>query len=211
MVDEERLADALSAHIDARLAGQPLPLEDSPEELKQLLDVADRLATIDLPPRPAFDQQIRQALSDRHGGGNGGPPHFGNMPLLLVLGLVALIGIAGVIALTVTLVIGVLPPHRDRLPTSTPRAPATIIAPTPVVTVTPSLPSPTLAPEPTATRGDTIQPLPASTRDTLKATPPTLRSNLGGQTDGHAGADSGGDSDHHGGDGDDEHDDEDDD
>ncbi len=216
MVDEERLADSLSAHIDARLAGQSLPLEDSPEELRQLIDLADQLAAIELPPRPAFDRQIRQSLSGRHRGGSGGSPHFGNMPLLLVLGLVALVGIAGVIALTAALVVGLLLPHRDSVPTSTPRPLSTVIAPTPAVSAqptleTPSLPSLTPTPEPTAAPMDTIQPTPASTRDTLKDTPPpTLRSNLGGQTGGHNGDNSGGGADHHGG-GDDEHDDEDDD
>src|SRR5512135_1736500 len=122
MVDEERLADSLSAHIDAMLAGQTLPFEDSPEELKHLLDLADQLAAIDLPPRPAFDQHIRQSLSGRRKGGNGsGPTHLGNMPLLLVLGLITLIGILGVVALTAALVAGALLPHRDRIPTATPR------------------------------------------------------------------------------------------
>ncbi len=213
MVDEERLADALSTHIDAILAGQPLPLEDSPEELRQLLGLADQLTAIDLPPRPAFDQQIRQSLSGRHRGGNGGPTHSGNMPLLLVLGLVALIGIIGVIALTAAVVVGTLLPQRDRLATSTPRALSTIIAPTSPASAqpplgTPSLPSLTPAPETTATPQDAIRSTPASTRDELflKVTPsPAPPRNLGGQTDRHTGSNSGGDSD----DGDDEDDEDD--
>ncbi len=210
MVDEERLADALSAHIDARLAGQPLPLEDGPEELKHLLDLADQLAAIELPPRPAFDQRIRQSLSGRQKGGNGGgPTHLGNLPLLLVLGLIALVGIMGVVALTAALVAGVLLPHRDRVPTVTPRALSTMIAPTPAASAqpllgTPPLPSLAPVPESTATPRDAVRPTPASTRDELflKATPsPASPSNLGGQPDSHTGAHSGGDSegdgDHH--------------
>ena len=169
MVDEERLADALSAHIDATLAGQPLPLEDSPEELRQLLDLADQLAAIDLPPRPAFDRQIRQSLSGRHRGGNGGPTHLGNMPLLLVLGLIALVGIIGVVALTAALVVGLLLPQRDRLPTSTPRMPSPVVAPAPIITSLPPVLTP--AAETTTIPGSTIQPSPASTTDNLRATP----------------------------------------
>ncbi len=200
MLDEELLAGALSAHIDAILAGQPLPLEDGPEELRQLLDLADQLAAIDLPPRPAFDQRIRQSLSGR--GGNGGLTRLGNLPLLLVLGLVALIGIIGVVALTATLLVPVLLLQRDRLPTSTPRALSTISAPLP--TSTPRASATISAPTPVVTPRDTIQPSPASTTDNLilKATPsPAFPYNLGGQSQGgqsthsHTDANSGGDSD----------------
>jgi hypothetical protein len=195
MVDEERLADSLSAHIDAMLLGQPLPLEDSPEELRQLLGLADQLAAIDLPPRPAFDQRIKQSLSGRHRGGNGGPTHLGNMPLLLVLGLVALIGVIGMGMLAAILVVGLLLPQRDGVPTATPRAPSPIVVPTPMITPL----RPTVAPpaRTTATPGDMTQQSPASTRDELMATAsPASPSHLVGEpTESHTDMGSGRDSD----------------
>ncbi len=179
MIDEEQLAGALSAHIDGILAGQPLPREDSPEELRQLLDLADQLAAIDLPPRPAFDQHIKQSLLRRRGGGNGSLARFGNTPLLLVLGLVALMGLIGMVALTVTLVVKVLLPQGDRLPTSTPRVSSPIVVPTPIIT--PLAPTPALTAQATVTPGAITQPSPVSTRDTLRATPPpTFPPNLVG-------------------------------
>jgi hypothetical protein len=194
MLDEEQLAGALSAHIDAILAGQPLPLEDGPEELKQLLDLADQLAEIDLPSRPAFDQHIKRSLFGPRGGGNGGLTRLGTMPLLLVLGLVALTGIIGVGVLTATLVVGLLLPQRDRVPTSTPRAPSPIVLPTPMITPL----RPTLVPpaQTTTTPGDVTQPSPASTRDKLRATAsPTFPSHLVGEpTESHTDMDSGRDS-----------------
>jgi len=194
MIDEEQLAGALSAHIDAILVGQPLPLEDGPEELKQLLDLADQLAAIDLPPRPAFDQQIKQLLFGRRGGGNGGLTRLGNMPLLFVLGLVALMGIIGMGVLIATLAVGLLLPLRDQLPTSTPRMPSSIVAPTPIITPLPSVLTP--AAETTTTSGSTTQPSPASTTDKLRATPPAtpLPNLVSEPTDSQSEMKSGGDS-----------------
>ena len=216
MIDEEQLAGALSAHIDAILVGQPLPLEDGPEELKQLLNLADQLAAIDLPPRPAFDQQIKQLLFGRRGGGNGGLTRLSNMPLLFVLGLVALMGIIGMGVLIATLAVGLLLPLRDQLPTSTPRMPSSIVAPTPIITPLPSVLTP--AAETTTTSGSTTQPSPASTTDKLRATPsatplPNLVSKpTDSQTEMKSGGDSGrDDGGRHSSDDDDDDDDEEDD
>jgi hypothetical protein len=193
-MDEEKLASALSAQIDAVLAGQQLPVEDEPEEVRQLLALVEPLAAVDVQPRPAFGHQLKRSLLDRGRGGGasglGGPPSWLMLALVAVVSLVGLRVLGAILAVTV-----VLPQHNlSRTPTSP--APSPIITPTPTGTPVPSTLTPTA--KATATQVDTIRPTPASATDKLapQATPTsTLPLERGDQpADGNAGGGSQGDS-----------------
>lgn len=196
-MNDEQLASALSAHIDAVLAGQPTPVEDGPQELVQLLVLADQLAASDVSPRPAFGQRLKRSLLDRQGGGSGGSAGLGGPPWLVILGLVVVMGIIGMGAITANLAVKHLLPQRTPLPTSTPDmlSPITTLMPT----IAPVTPTPTRTPAATTRPVDTAQPTPASATDRLAPTaspapdfPLDLVPHPAGSN--HAG-DSGGDSD----------------
>lgn len=190
-MNEEQLASALSVQIDAMLTGQPMPVEDGPEELRQLLALADQLAVIDLPPRPAFGQQLKQSLLDQQRGGRGSPTGLGGMSSLVILGLIALMGVIGIGTIITILAVTLLLPQRTPLPTSTPP----LLSPIPIFTPTivPSPPMSTRTAEATTTEIDTIQP-PSSTTDRLVPTttpsPPfpfdLVEQPSGGNTDGYS-------------------------
>ncbi len=161
--DEGQLASALSTHIDAMLAGQSMPLKDGPEELRQLLHLAGQLATIDLPPRPAFDQQLKRSLLKRDHGGSSGSARSSGMLSLMILGLVALVGIFGIGTSIAILAVTWLLPQRNVLPTSTPHMPSLTTTLTPIITPVPPTLMPTV--EATAAKVGTIQPPRALTTD----------------------------------------------
>lgn len=205
-MNEEEFAIALSAHIDAVLTGQPMPTEDGPEELEQLLSLAGQLADIDLAPRPAFGQQLRRSLLDQGRGGHGGPGGSGGGPPLLMLGLMAVMGIIGLGIIAVLLAVStVFPERNERNLLLTPTLPVLSPISTPVPTSVPV--SPTLVPtaEAAATQVDIIKPTSASATDRLvpKTTPspalPLERVDQlgGGDTDEKPDGDSDGDNGHH--------------
>ncbi|UCG12573.1 MAG: hypothetical protein JSU72_19130 [Deltaproteobacteria bacterium] len=205
-MNEEELAIALSAHIDAVLTGQPMPTEDGPEELKQLLSLAGQLADIDLAPRPAFGQHLKRSLLDQGRGGHGGPGGSGGRPPLLMLGLMAVMGIIGLGIIAALLAVSsVFPERNEPNLLLTPTLPLLSPISTPVPTDAPV--PPTLSPtaEAAATQVDTINPAPASATDRLvpKTTPspalPLERVDqlTGGDTDEKPDRDSHGDSGHH--------------
>ncbi len=197
-MDEEQLASALSAHMDAMLAGQPLPVEDGPEEVRQLLALAEQLATGDLLPRPAFGQQLRRSLLDRGHGGGSGTSGSGGLPSWLVLVLGAVVSLMGMGALAVILAVTVVLPQHNPRPTPTLPAPSPTAMPAP--TGAPVLPTPRPSAKATATHVDTIRPTLGPTTDQLapKATPSSiLPLERGDQlTGGSTGGDSNGDSPH---------------
>jgi hypothetical protein len=194
-MDEEKLASALSAQIDAVLAGQRLAVEDEPEEVRQLLALVEPLVAVDVQPRPAFGHQLKRSLLDR-GRGGGGASGLGGPPSWLMLALVAVVSLVGLGVLGVILTATVVLPQHNLSWTPTSPAPSPIITPTPTSTPVQSTLTPTA--KATATQVDTIRPTPASARDKLApkatptSTPPLERGDQ--PADGNTGRDSHGDS-----------------
>jgi hypothetical protein len=103
---EEQLARILAEHLDALLAGEPLP-EEIPPELADLLPAAQNLTLAAPEPRPEFGPVLKQSLLGPPPGGNGPAwPIGGHIPLIIVAGLLllgimlALLGTAVVVGLS---------------------------------------------------------------------------------------------------------------
>lgn len=175
-MNEDELASTLSAQIDAILSRQPAPLEGDFEELKPLLALAEQLAALDLPPRPAFGQQLKKSLLDRGPGGSSGG-RLAGIPYWLILGLVAVLSLVGMGVIAVILAVTVVLPQDNLSPTPTAPAPAPTATPTP--TCTPVLATLTPCAPATTTQIDTILTQPASATDMLApqatASAPLLR------------------------------------
>lgn len=91
-MNEEELADSLSKHLEALLAGESLD-EIPPEEVAQLLALAEGLEALAPQPRPAFGATLKESLLKLPPGGNGSAPAAGGFfpwgPIVL---LVAVLG-----------------------------------------------------------------------------------------------------------------------
>jgi len=175
-MNEEQLAQALSTHIDALLAGRPLSIEDAPEELQSLLSLAGQLAAIDLPPDPAFSARLQQSLRQQLPKGPSGPAGGGNIPPVVILGIVALIGLVGALGVTVLLSATLVLTGPTPQPPQTPTLASPVASPTATPATSTHTPSPSATPAITDTPMviDTVLPAPASAEDRLtpKTAPP---------------------------------------
>ena len=191
-MNEELLASDLSTHIDAILAGQPALAEDSPEEVRQLIGLANQLAAIDLLPRPAFGQQLKQTLTDRQPRGHGRPGGASRLSGFVLLVMVALIGTIGMATLTIALSVTLLLSQGNPLQTSPLRTQTAVPLLTTETVPALSTPIPSMTPEATPTCVGTVQPTHASATDRLSPTatplsappPPMSLSPLPGDAEG---------------------------
>lgn len=165
-MNEEQLADLLTEHLDALLTGVPHP-EVPPDEVAELLTVAQNLSGMAPAPRPEFGAALKESLLGPSGGGNGAAPSTGSTfgsPIFPIV-VIGLIVSAAILALLISVVIvgGV----GSNLPDSSSSTPPSIRTQT-VLTPTPqSQTSPTPEPEST-TLAPTGEPVAAPT---LTATP----------------------------------------
>ena len=198
---EEQLAAILADHLDAWLAGKPLP-EELPPELAELLPVAQNLTQVAPEPRPEFGPALKQSLVGPSISGNGAAgPISGYIPLIIVAGLLTLgtmvtfLGTAAVIGLS-HLEASPTPPAVE-LPSNLSQPVQNLTSPTPA-TPQPTVTNPaTVAPDPewpeaTATVVlDILPPITATleTTEELVLPPPLAPGSPGSGDDGDSGGD----------------------
>ncbi len=165
-MNEEQLANLLTEHLDALLTGAPLP-ETLPDEVAELLTVAQNLSEMVPTPRPEFGVALKESLLGQSGGGNGAAPSTGSTfssPIFSIV-VIGLIVSAAILALLMSAVIvggigsnlsdsssstpqsiqtqTLLIPNPQPLTSPTPMPESTILAPTaepvavPTLTATP--------------------------------------------------------------------------
>jgi hypothetical protein len=172
-MNEEQLADLLTEHLDALLAGEPLP-ETVPAEVAELLGAAQTLSEAAPIPRPEFGSALKESLLGPTGGGNNAGPGAGSTfsnPMLSIVFIGLLITVAG-LALVANLAIFVAarpnPTQTITVPnfTSPAKSPSPTQTPTTPVQNRPVVQTPAFSPPitPTLSTKPTISP-------TLTATP----------------------------------------
>jgi hypothetical protein len=164
-MNEEQLADALAKHLEALLAGESLD-EAPPEEIAQLLALAEDLESLVPQPRPDFGAALKESLLKLPPGANGSAPAAGgSFPcgplalLVVVLGTVTtLLLIAGGVAWQTL--------RADNSGSPSPSAPVEIVTSQPVPTTETASPPPTATAIPTSTQAPdpspTYTPVPVS-------------------------------------------------
>src|SRR5262245_58166516 len=99
-MNEEQLADALTQHLDALLAGDPLP-DQPPEEIAQLLALAEALEPLAPQARPEFGVSLKHSLLNKRPLASSGATLGGLLSVFVVIilgGVVASLLVAGGVA-----------------------------------------------------------------------------------------------------------------
>jgi uncharacterized membrane protein YgcG len=166
-MNEEQLADLLTEHLDALLVSEPLP-ETMPDEVVELLALAQSLFEAAPAPRPEFGPALKKSLLGPTGGSNGAAPGAGSIfsistLLILVIGLLLTVAGLGLIANLTIFVTAKSNLSESLSPTALPSPKQTITAPTapgPVGSPSPTkLPIQTqTVPAPTQSRPNTQTP-----------------------------------------------------
>lgn len=153
-MNEEQLASLLAEHLDAILAGGPIP-DDLPPEVADLLGIAPPLADAAPTARPEFGADLKETLhAPDNDGGTGSGPGADNSTLFAV-GIGLLVLLAGGALVSLLIFAGA----RTGLSATTAPTPAPVeTQPTASVTASPAPTQATVAPSQVITTTATIEP-----------------------------------------------------
>lgn len=160
-MNEEKLANTLNRYLDTLLEAKALP-ESPPEEVAQLLEVAQKLMAAAPVPRPEFGPALKESLlgPTSSGNGTGGPTGSvpgGHVSLVVVGGLLILAAALALLIGAVTFGVSRSDIFRLPLPTLVPDPAQTVPGP-------PASPAPIVEPTTAGKASDTIsRPTPTTT------------------------------------------------